>query len=103
MVSDMLNEVLQKEKQTAENEQKAKLAADKTVLDAEAEAEKLIADAKAQAEETATKLIAEAKAAAEADINKAGSEAEKLCESLKASGEAKLGETIDAVKAVILK
>ena len=103
MVSDMLSEVLKKEKVTAENEQNARLEAEKILENANLKAKKIVSNAEAEADAAYKRTVEGAQKDAASSVAEAENEALAYTEKLKEISSDKLSETIDAVKNIILQ
>lgn len=103
MVSDMLSEVLEKEKITARNEQNARLEAEKILENANLKAKEIVSNAEAEADAVYKRTVEDAQNDAAASVAAAENEALAYTQKLKEISSDKLGETIDAVKNIILQ
>lgn len=101
MAADMLDSVLKKEHEAAQNEASAELAAKDLIERARAEAQKKIKAAKAVCEENEKNQIGIAEADFEKLIAVSSTEAEKYVNGLKKNSELKLSEAVGLVKSII--
>lgn len=101
MAADMLDSVLKKENEAAQNESAAQLAAKDLVERAKNEAQERIKTAKAACEENAKKQLLEANEDFEKSLAIAADEAEKYVSGLKKNTDIKLSEAVGLVKDII--
>ena len=102
MVSDMLNSVLEKEKETATLESQARERSEIIIAQAHENAKKILEECKAKITENEAKKIAAVRADSDESVLKASDEAKKQAEVLKSGCEDKLAQTIEEVKRIIL-
>lgn len=101
MAAKMLDEVLAKEKQTAENEQKANEAAVQIIENAELKAKEITSAAQKAVADYESKVIAEAQKKAQSIEKKANENALDSAKLLKAQADSKLSEAVGAIREVI--